>query len=527
MSTYSYDETVYTSTSFPQTHPIKAATIATLFGMTPTPAERCHVLELGCADGANLIPLAQSYPNSTFVGIDLSIRQVESGVKAIQDIGLTNITLQHKNILEFDAKGMKFDYIIVHGVFSWVPAEVRERILALCQESLTKNGIAYISYNTLPGWHMRGMLRDMMIYHTAQFTDEKQKIDQGRAILKFLSDSVPTDNNPYGLFLRGELNSMGKWSDSYLRHEFLEDDNQAFYFHEFNSAAVKHGLQYLGEPELSSILATNFAPEVHKTLYQIGRNIIGMEQYMDFLRNRTFRMTLLVRSDHVLNRSLMPTIMKDFWFSTTAQAVNGKINITSGIKEDFRVGKTSISTESALVKAILVALQETAPNQMNFAELSVAVRHHLRIDSNAIREKAAVDHEDIVLCDQLLLLYSRGMVEAVIQPFPRVATQYSGKLNTTPLIRHQAMNHTRHVTNLRHVSIQVDGFARQVISLVDGTRTQQDLVSAMADKVRANAFAVHNDGKPVTDQAQLEQILAPRVEAVLDQMSKVAFLSAE
>ena len=82
-----------------------------------------------------------------------------------------------------------FDYIIAHGVYSWVPDPVRDRILAICSESLSPNGVAYVSYNTYPGGHIRDMVREMMLFHVRACFRRQQKIAQGRALLKFLAGS--------------------------------------------------------------------------------------------------------------------------------------------------------------------------------------------------------------------------------------------------------------------------------------------------------------------------------------------------
>ncbi len=90
----SYDEVPYASHAFPQTHPNTMATVATLFGMTPAPVTNCRVLELGCAAGFNIIPMAAALPDSRFVGVDLSSRQVAEGQEAIKALGLTNVELR-------------------------------------------------------------------------------------------------------------------------------------------------------------------------------------------------------------------------------------------------------------------------------------------------------------------------------------------------------------------------------------------------------------------------------------------------
>jgi len=525
MSINTYDEVPYPSSSFPQTHPVKLATVGRLFGLTPADPAHCSVLELGCADGANIIPYAELYPESTFVGVDLSVRQVESGQKSIREIGLTNVTLHHQDILTFDPAGKKFDFIIVHGIFSWVPPAVRERILNICDTSLSDSGIAYISYNALPGWHMRGMIRDMMLFHTQQFGEVQQKINQSRALVKFLVDSVPTENNPYGQFLKNELTSMQGWADGYLRHDFLEEENKAFYFHEFIENAAKHNLQYLGEPELSSMLAANFAPQVQETLAKVGRNIIAMEQYMDFLRNRMFRMTLLVKKGTKLNRNIDATVLKDFYIGSLSRPVKEDMNFQPGQKEEFRLGSgVTFSSDSALVKSIVYTVYKTAPNYISFSELMAGVRSKLTAGGSAIRESGHEAREEAVISQQLLLLYSKGLLDVVSVPHATVALKNEGTLKATAMARFQALNDTRHVTNLRHVSIRMDAFSRHVLALMDGSRDIDQLADAMAEKVKAGLFTVQDSGKTITDLAQLKAVLIPRINAVIDQVMRLSFL---
>ena len=72
----SYDDIPYESHPFAQSHPNRLFTIGTLFGMRPTPVQKCRVLELGCAAGGNLIPMADYLPESQFVGVDNLARQI-------------------------------------------------------------------------------------------------------------------------------------------------------------------------------------------------------------------------------------------------------------------------------------------------------------------------------------------------------------------------------------------------------------------------------------------------------------------
>ena len=89
-----YDRVPYPGLPFAQTHPDRLATLAILFGLAPAPVTGCRVLELGCGDGGNLIPMAFEQPGSEFLGIDLARSGIEQGRRAIESLGLPNIRLE-------------------------------------------------------------------------------------------------------------------------------------------------------------------------------------------------------------------------------------------------------------------------------------------------------------------------------------------------------------------------------------------------------------------------------------------------
>src|SRR4029079_13501853 len=160
----SYDEVPYRSHPFAQTHPARLAPTAFLFGMKPAHTDHCRVLEIGCASGENLLPMANQFPDSEFVGIDLSAVQIAAAQSTVEALELNNVRLLHADLRSLpDDLGM-FDYVIAHGVYSWVSDETQHALLKLCGQRLRPHGVAYVSYNTYPGWHMRGMIRDMMNY---------------------------------------------------------------------------------------------------------------------------------------------------------------------------------------------------------------------------------------------------------------------------------------------------------------------------------------------------------------------------
>ena len=155
MAPTEYDLISYPAMPRQQTHPDRLAAVGKLFGMKPAPVERCRVLEIGCSDGGNLIPMACALPESRFVGLDLAAGPITEGKNAARDLKLDNLALHACDLREIDESWGEFDYILAHGLYSWVPPEVRERILSVCRERLSADGIAFISYNAYPGGHIR------------------------------------------------------------------------------------------------------------------------------------------------------------------------------------------------------------------------------------------------------------------------------------------------------------------------------------------------------------------------------------
>src|SRR5262245_5129037 len=193
----SYDEIPYEGNPLAQTHPDHLAALARLFGVSTPQVETCRVLELGCARGDNLIPMAVSLPDAQFVGIDLSRRQIEDGRGTIAALGLGNIELRQQGIQDLGPDLGPFDYILAHGGYSWIPAEVQDNLLRRCAEALTPNGLAYISYNTYPGWHMRTMIRDMMLYHTRAIAESQDRVQASRSLMQTLTRLLAESEDLY------------------------------------------------------------------------------------------------------------------------------------------------------------------------------------------------------------------------------------------------------------------------------------------------------------------------------------------
>lgn len=542
-ATNSYDEVPYESHPFAQTHPSRLFTIGTLFGLRPTPVARCRVLELGCAAGGNLIPMADMLPESEFVGCDLSARQIEDGKKFIQELGLKNLDLRHASITDVDESWGQFDYIICHGVFSWVPNQVQEKILEICAKNMSQNGIAYISYNTYPGWHMRGMIRDMMRYHSGRFNTPQLRTQQARALLDFLAQSVRQDGNAYSVLLKQELETLRHQADHYLYHEHLEENNEPLYFHQFASNAGRHGLKYLGEARVGTMVTGNFGPEIEKTLRLLATDQIQAEQYMDFLRNRMFRESLLVHQRVNPNWSVQPECLRVLHVASGARPVPPNFvppqlqpgqpmpqmpvydpNLASDENVSYRTPSgMSMATNRPLLKACMKVLQQAFPQTVPFDILRKSARELIGgADANDAR--VAQEDTNVVAVGLLNCYMSSDLVELHGMPITFTRTP-SEKPAVIPWARIQA-SRSGIVTNRRHEVIRLNDLDKQLIPLLDGTNDKDALVEKLAKVALAGSLNVQKDNITLYDPNEiklaLNSVMAQALQTVADRSLLIA-----
>ncbi|MCI0455951.1 MAG: class I SAM-dependent methyltransferase [Gemmataceae bacterium] len=516
----SYDEVPYTSHPFPQTHPDRLATVATLMGLRPVPVERCRVLELGCASGGNLIPMAVTLPESRFVGLDLSVIQIERGRRQAEALGVTNVELLSRNLLDVGPELGQFDYVICHGVYSWVPPAIRDKILSICSQNLAPDGVAYVSYNTYPGWHMRGMIRDMMAYHAQRFRASKRKVSQARALLDFLAESVSTKDGPYALLLKQELEVVRSKPDDYLLHEHLEEFNDPVYFYQFVKSATAHGLTYLGEAALGTMSTEPFAPKVREALHRVAQDQIQREQYMDFLRNRMFRQTLLCHASqrftyaveggrvaglHVASRAL-----------PTAQA-----DLASDSADEFKLQEgCGITTRDCLLKAALLELAPLWPGSLPFSSLLERARERLRAAGGKVPEDQPSDAGR--LGASLVYAYLPGLVELSPRP-PQFTLALSERPVACRLARLQAEAGNL-VTNRRHERVTLGDSERQLLMRLDGTRDRPALAEALATLCLTGTLTARHEGLPVREAEQVWTTVNNAIPGMMTRLARLALL---
>ncbi len=296
----SYDDLMYESGAFPQTAISNLEARARLMGLQPAPAANAKVLELGCSMGGNIITQALYYPDAEFVGIDLSGRQVAQGNAIIEKMGLENVRLVEKDILTIDESFGKFDYIIVHGIWSWVPDAVKDKIFSICRNNLTEHGIAYISYNVYPGWKRQEQLREIMYFAGRDVLEEplEARTRKGLDALKALAEILENDK---GLGGGGKLPAIQKILNHnfyYIAHEYMEAFNDPIYVNGFIEWANRHRLAYIGDTDLHVSFVSWMAEHTRERILALaGGDYIAKEFYSDILSDRQFRRSLLCREE--------------------------------------------------------------------------------------------------------------------------------------------------------------------------------------------------------------------------------------
>jgi len=375
----------YPGHPFAQTHPDRLATVATLFGLRPAHPASCRLLELGCGDGGNLVPMAYALPDSAFCGVDLSARAIEHANELRAALGLANVELHRADLTALPALG-RFDYVVVHGVYSWIAPAARDALLAACRAHLAPGGVAYVSYDVMPGGHVREITRQILRWHLRDVDDPAERIAQARALLKALADA-------------GQ--KQAEWAleqgDAALYHDELAPHHEAVLFTDFVAHAARHGLDFLAEADVFEMQAAGLPAEY------AGGDVVAREQYLDFFKGRMFRQTLLCHAGEE-RREPGGDVVRGMFAATPARPVG---DVGPG-RVEFRGPRgATLTTDSAAVKAALVALGEAWPSAVPVADLDgdgvgeVVDRHRLA------RVQAA---QDVVL--------PREAVDATHDPAP-------------------------------------------------------------------------------------------------------------
>ena len=273
-----YDELPYRCLPVEWTAPERLAVTSLMHGGPRQPPDGYRVLELGCGDGANLLPLAYYRPASEFVGVDGALRQIEAAAAGARKLKLANLEFIHADFRAAQRHlSGTFDFIIAHGVFSWVPEEVRDDLFELCDRHLSTQGLLYLNYNCYPGWKVRGLVRDFLLTQTAAIGNLADRAQQAQRVAEQFAAALRGHDHPYSQLMANEFEFVCENHASYVAHEYLAAENRAYWRSEFLELARKRGFGFVADadycyrmqqvPEhlLATLQTCNLAGNVHET----------------------------------------------------------------------------------------------------------------------------------------------------------------------------------------------------------------------------------------------------------------------
>lgn len=361
-----YDAVPYRHGAISDSHPARIGAIARLLGINAAPPDRCRVLELGCGEGMNLLPLAERFPKSEFVGVDFSAKQIATAEAARAACGIGNARFVCADLRSWKPEGA-FDYIIAHGVYSWVPPEVRDRLLAVCTEALSPNGVAYVSYNTLPGWGLPGGVRKFLLAETAAHAAPDAQISRATQVLDALSECMKDQPGSYAANLRDTLDDMRAKPPGLLFHDELAVVNEPCTFTEFTAHAARHGLHYVAEAHYATMQFENVPATMRASLAPLQLDFARAQQFMDVVFQRWLRNSLLSRRPVAPARAIRPGVLADCALGLRMTVDAASINLTPGHPMQFTgIHGLVLEARAPVEKAMLTVLASAFPERLPF-----------------------------------------------------------------------------------------------------------------------------------------------------------------
>jgi len=501
-----YDAVPYESVAFPQSAPEHLQAVAGLFGLSAPAVETARVLELGCAAGGNLLPFAARYPKAHVLGVDLSSVQVEQGQALIKQMGLKNAEIRHADLSTLERSLGTFDYIICHGVYSWVPENVRQAILRIASENLSDNGLAYVSYNTYPGWKSREIVRDAMILRGGS-RELKEKLPYARGMLEFLYASARPDT-VLKLALEEVRPIVQSYGEYYLLHEFLEPYNVPCYFHEFVERAEANGLDYVGESEIFTMFLSNYDAAVAEPLLrEWGSSQVAVEQYLDFVVNRSFRQTILTKKKHAsgIRRQLSPDMLQSLFLSGVFASDDGPLEPDEKLQTCKLLRQGTITLSQPALKVAAAALNEAYPAMLSFDALGQRVAAELKLSKTAAREQLLPFVEELVIKGLLRFRTSDPDIASALPGRPVVSAE------TRATLKPPAGAGVVPVNNLLHEQVYLNILEARIALLMDGTRDEEALITGVIEDAGNDLITFLNNGSPVSDPAAVEEVARKQV----------------
>lgn len=535
-----YDTFGYDDFPFRATHPDWLSVAGRMLGVRTPRADRASVLELGCGRGANLVGLALALPDAEFLGIDAAEAQIAEARAEAEALKLENLTLQvgdlsqpdTDDIIGFSCERGTVDYIICHGVYSWVPAAIRERILELVRARLAPGGIAYISFNALPGWHARGLMRDVL-RRVATGATAAERATSARGFLDLWKRHLGADQ-ALSDYLQSEIELLGRLSDRYLFFEHLVEENSAFYLEDFVGKVRGVGLEYLGDADLGTMRPEQLGDDAAEEIGRLELDHVGTEALLDLLTSRLFRRALICRPEDVGSLGGEHPL-HDAWLQadldvaglqvdlmapaeSTSPLESGAAITTDAAQVEVQLTDDAgslLSSDDPVVTTALWIMSETRPAGLNVETLTSGVAERL---GRAVEPEL---NEEVRHAMEALVLHGRVDAGRVDRGITHVIDEQP---IVSRLVRRQAEGASAYATTSRHDHLALDRLDHVLLALLDGRHQRQDLADAALFALSDGDLEITVDDRSLAGSGDEVDLITEIIDEKLEQYRRVGLL---
>jgi len=499
----------------PFAHPARLRARALAHGFGGATLDAFRYLELRCGPGANLLPLARQFPEARFVGVEPDGQLLAQARARAEEAELPNVALFDSDKAAL-ADADRFDYVLAHGIYSWVEQAEQRALLETCEAALAAEGVACVSYNTLPGWSVRGVVRDLMM-RAARGKSGEARLVAARSLATKLHRHTEGDH-PYLALFGAELALVHDKPDAELLDDHLADHNEALYFDQFVERADAAGLSYVGEmlpATPDGAMDMQLVPE----LMQQGLSRREAEQCLDALSYRQLRASLLCRQGPQLTPlpELATLAHSGYYAGRLAATDEPLLGPDKMLRFQAHTGVV-IEADQPLLKASLLVLAAAWPQGLTAQAIVSSAMALLR--ERELPDAASQADMDSTVAD-LAQLCRRQQLE-LLPWTPEVRRDAPAKPRLAPLTRLEAQR-TSIVTSARHEPVELDAVTRVVAQRLDGSCDPATLVRELSDRIDAGALTV----EPELPLAERGEALGKLVVEALTKLRGLGLLAGD